>query len=450
MNILHKVKAFLNGGAERSAKIKKNIAAMFLIKGGSILISLLLVPMTLNYVDSETYGIWLTLSSMVTWVHFFDVGINNGLKNKLTQALANNDLPLAKTYVSTTYAILSLLFIPIAIIVVIATPFINWASLLNLSPESAEGITSVVCILISYFCLNFILSTVNIVLQADQRPADASFRQFTQQLVSLIIIYILTITTKGSLMNLCLGLCASPLLVIIFFTFTLYSKRYKDISPSLKFVNFKVAPSLMKLGIMFFICQIAMLIQTQMASFLIIRHYGAVEVTNYSIANRYFSIVLMVWGILMAPIWAAVTDAVTKRDYTWIKKLIIKFSRLSVVFAGVSILMLLVSQPVYNLWVGDKVDISFWLSFWVMIGTIVRISGNLYVQILNGAGILKVQTLICIISPVIFVGSFLLLADAGVGVYSVVIASILANFNSYIVAPLQCKHYFLKKVEYTK
>ena len=440
----------MNGGSERTSKIKKNIAAMFLIKGGSILISLLLVPMTLNYVDSETYGIWLTLSSMVTWVHFFDVGINNGLKNKLTQALANNDLPLAKTYVSTTYAILSLLFVPIAIIVIIATPFINWASLLNLSPESAEGIASVVCILISYFCLNFILSTVNIVLQADQRPADASFRQFTQQLVSLIIIYILTITTKGSLMNLCLGLCASPLLVIIFFTFTLYSKRYKDISPSLKFVDFKVAPSLMKLGIMFFICQIAMLIQTQMASFLIIRHYGAVEVTNYNIANRYFSIVLMVWGILMAPIWAAVTDAVTKRDYTWIKKLIIKFSRLSVVFAGVSIIMLLVSQPVYNLWVGDKVDISFWLSFWVMIGTIVRISGNLYVQILNGAGILKVQTLICIISPVIFVGSFLLLADAGVGVYSVVIASVLANFNSYIVAPLQCKHYFLKKVEYTK
>lgn len=450
MSIIATLKNKLNGGSERTSKIKKNIAAMFLIKGGSILISLLLVPMTLNYVDSETYGIWLTLSSMVTWVHFFDVGINNGLKNKLTQALANNDLPLAKTYVSTTYAILSLLFVPIAIIVIIATPFINWASLLNLSPESAEGIASVVCILISYFCLNFILSTVNIVLQADQRPADASFRQFTQQLVSLIIIYILTITTKGSLMNLCLGLCASPLLVIIFFTFTLYSKRYKDISPSLKFVDFKVAPSLMKLGIMFFICQIAMLIQTQMASFLIIRHYGAVEVTNYNIANRYFSIVLMVWGILMAPIWAAVTDAVTKRDYTWIKKLIIKFSRLSVVFAGVSIIMLLVSQPVYNLWVGDKVDISFWLSFWVMIGTIVRISGNLYVQILNGAGILKVQTLICIISPVIFVGSFLLLADAGVGVYSVVIASVLANFNSYIVAPLQCKHYFLKKVEYTK
>lgn len=450
MSIIATLKNKLNGGSERTSKIKKNIAAMFLIKGGSILISLLLVPMTLNYVDSETYGIWLTLSSMVTWVHFFDVGINNGLKNKLTQALANNDLTLAKTYVSTTYTILSLLFIPIAIIVVIATPFINWASLLNLSPESAEGIASVVCILISYFCLNFILSTVNIVLQADQRSADASFRQFTQQLVSLIIIYILTITTKGSLMNLCLGLCASPLLVIIFFTFTLYSKRYKDISPSLKYVDFKVAPSLMKLGIMFFICQIAMLIQTQMASFLIIRHYGAVEVTNYNIANRYFSIVLMVWGILMAPIWAAVTDAVTKRDYTWIKKLIIKFSRLSVVFAGVSILMLLFSQPVYNLWVGDKVDISFWLSFWVMIGTIVRISGNLYVQILNGAGILKVQTLICIISPVIFVGSFLLLADAGVGVYSVVIASILANFNSYIVAPLQCKHYFLKKVEYTK
>ena len=438
MNLVNKIKTFVNGGAERTAKIKKNIFAMFLIKGGSILISLLLVPLTLNYVDTETYGIWLTLSSMVTWVHFFDVGINNGLKNKLTQAFANNDLLMAKKYVSTTYAILSLIFIPISILIVAAAPFINWASLLNLSPQSAEGIASVVCILISYFCLNFVLSTINIVLQADQRPADASFRQFMQQLISLIIIYVLTLTTQGSLLYLCIGLCVSPLLVITFYTITLYSGRYKAISPSLKSVDCKVAPSLLKLGVMFFICQIAMLIQTQMASFLIIRYYGAVEVTNYNIANRYFGIILMVWGILVTPIWAAVTDAVTKKDYSWIKKLITKFTKLSVLFATASIVMLLVSGPAYNIWVGDKVAIPFWLSFWVMMGTVVRMSGNLYVQILNGAGILKVQTIICLISPIIFIGSFVWMAKAGIGVYSVVIASILANFNSYIVAPIQC------------
>ena len=55
-------------GSERSVKAKKNILYMLLIKGGNILIGLLLVPLTLEYVDSEKYGIWMALSSMVAWI----------------------------------------------------------------------------------------------------------------------------------------------------------------------------------------------------------------------------------------------------------------------------------------------------------------------------------------------------------------------------------------------
>lgn len=79
---------FFTQGDERSLNVKKNIALMILVKGGSILLSLLLVPLTLNYVDNECYGVWLTLSSMVVWISFFDIGINNGLRNRLTEALA--------------------------------------------------------------------------------------------------------------------------------------------------------------------------------------------------------------------------------------------------------------------------------------------------------------------------------------------------------------------------
>ena len=61
---------FINKGSERSIKAKKNVLSMLFIKGGSILVGLLLVPLTLEYVDSESYGIWLTLSSMVAWISF--------------------------------------------------------------------------------------------------------------------------------------------------------------------------------------------------------------------------------------------------------------------------------------------------------------------------------------------------------------------------------------------
>lgn len=444
MSVIEKLKQRITGGSARSAMIKRNIIAMFLIKGGSILTSLLLVPITLNYVDSETYGIWLALSSMVTWIHFFDIGINNGLKNKLAEALAKDDLVMAKKYVSTTYAILSLIFIPIMLLLLIISPLLNWGSILNLPPESAEGIAVVVAIIVAYFCLNFILSTINIVLQADQRTSDAAFRQLLQQLLSLAIIYVLTLTTKGSLLLLCIGLCISPLAIVLLFNLTLFNGRYKAISPSIKTIDFSVAPDLLKLGVMFFICQLAFMVQTQFSDFLIIRYYGPTEVTNYGIAARYFGVAYMVWGIMMTPLWPAVTDAIAKRDISWIKNITNRFIKMLGLATIALLFMLLVAKYVYHIWVGDKVSIPIILSFWVMANQFVKMTGSLFVQILNGAGILKLQTYLSFVTPMVFFGVFFLLKNIGLGVESVVIASIVSNFNYYLVAPLQYRFHFIK------
>src|SRR3954463_5475796 len=95
--------SLLNKGHQRSVKAKKNIAASFLIKGASIAISLILVPMTIHYVNASRYGIWLALSSMITWMTFFDIGFTQGLRNKFGEAKAQGNIQLARIYISTTY-----------------------------------------------------------------------------------------------------------------------------------------------------------------------------------------------------------------------------------------------------------------------------------------------------------------------------------------------------------
>ena len=173
----------------------------------------------------------MALSSMVVWISFFDIGINNGLRNKLTAALAHNDYNLGRKYVSTTYAILFLIFMPLMCLLLLAAPFVDWYSLLNINQSNAEGLLIAICIIITYFCINFIFNTINIVVLALQKPAISSIITLVQQLVSLAIIYILTLTTKGSLVNLCLALCAAPLLVVLGANVILYNKKYKKIAP---------------------------------------------------------------------------------------------------------------------------------------------------------------------------------------------------------------------------
>ena len=250
----------------------------------------------------------------------------------------------------------------------------------------------------------------------------------------------MTITTSGSLVNLCLALCASPLIVVLFFNFSLFRGKYARLAPSLKQVDFHVAPDLMKLGIQFFIIQVAGVIQWQMANFLIIRYFGAVSVTEYNIAYKYFSILTMAWGILNTPVWAAVTDAIIKGDFGWIRNAVNNFLKLFVLFTLAGILMLIVSPWVYQVWIGDKVNIVFLLSFAVLAYNVVIMFGGIFIAVVNGSGQLKMQMYACLISPFVYLGCFFLCAKLfNLGIYSVIIAAIIANFNGIVLAPIQCR-----------
>lgn len=432
-------------GSDRSIKAKKNILGMLILKGGNILIGLLLVPLTLNFVDKECYGIWLTLSSMVAWISFFDIGLSNGLRNRLTEAMAMGDKVLCKKYVSTTYAILALIFIPLMVLLLVVLPLVDWAEFLNVNNKHADGLLTAFAIIVVYFCLNFILSTINTVILAEQRPADASLQQFCQQLLSLIVIYLLTIFTEGNLINLCLGLCFAPLVIVAVFNLTLFAGRYKYMRPSISSVDFKCAPNLLKLGVQFFIIQIAAIIQYQAINFIILKYYGAGDVTSYNIAYKYFGVLYMVWGILTTPLWSATTDALARKDYQWVRNAQMKYLKYLLLFVVGGCGMLAISGWIYNLWVGADIAIGFSLSLWVLLYNIVMMFGAIFVMVINGSGELKIQTIASMISPVLFIGLCALFIHLDWGIHSILIAAIIANFNGLILAPMQC-YGMLRKV----
>ena len=91
MSIFSKIVSFINSGSSRSANLKKNVLASYCIKAVSILIGLVRVPLLLTYLDTEKYGVWLTIASMVMWIQHFDLGLGHGLRNKFAEAWALGD-----------------------------------------------------------------------------------------------------------------------------------------------------------------------------------------------------------------------------------------------------------------------------------------------------------------------------------------------------------------------
>ena len=445
--IINKAKYLFLNGEKRSVLAIRNIFQTFLIRLISIPISFILIPLTINYVDTDSYGVWITISSIVAWMSFFDIGINNGLRNKLTESIAKGDILMCKKYVSTTYAILSIISTIIFGSFIFINLFIDWPILLNTSAKLSTELSSVALIVVGYFSIKFILSTINTILLSYQLPAQASFRGLIEQASSLIIVFLLTKFTHGSLLNLSLGLCLTPLLVLIFFNITMFSGKFKNISPSFLFVDFAITKDLMGIGFKFFIIQIAGIIQFQTANFIIIQTLGPKEVTLYNIVFKYFSILTMLMSILMTPIWSAVTDAYVKNDYDWIIRIEKKFRKISIGLFLVGLLMLFLAQNMFDLWLGKgKISVPFITSFFMFLYTSISLFGSIYCAILNGISALNIQYKASLISPFIFIiSSYFIIHFFNWGVNAIIIASIIANFNGYILAPLQFRNIFYVK-----
>ena len=152
MSLLNKIVNLINSGDKRAITAKKNVIGALLVKGISIITQLLLVPITLDYVSSEVYGIWLTLSSVILWISFFDVGLSLGLKNKLAESIANNDVVRGKVYVSTTYFMMIAIFIPLCFLIEIIIPYIDWSLLLKINPKYTDDVIIAMRVITICFC----------------------------------------------------------------------------------------------------------------------------------------------------------------------------------------------------------------------------------------------------------------------------------------------------------
>lgn len=439
INLYNNIINQFSQGHERSLRAKKNILGALFIKGASIGISLITLPLTLDYINPSRYGIWLTLSSIVGWLVFFDIGLTQGLRNKFAEARTSNDDSLAQIYVSTTYAILAAIFTIIWLLFILINGYLSWPKILNIPENLSSEVSILAVIVFTYFCMSFVFRIITTLLISDQQPAKSSLIDLLGQTISLILIIILVKTTEGSLIKLGLVLCVSPLIVLIGANFLLFNGRYRAYRPKFSKIKLSYAKDLFNLGLTFFLIQFANILQFQTANFIIAKKFSTADVTSYNIVYRYFGIITMLVTIFLTPFWSASTEAFLKKEIDWIKQAIKKYNQLSIAMLVLGLLMLAFSDMVYRLWLGEgKVHISFALSLWGFLFFNTSVFGGKYVSFLNGISALRIQFWACIISPFIFIAvTLLMIKYMNMGVHSLFIAAIIANFNTFILAPIQ-------------
>lgn len=383
---------------ERSRKSVFNIILSFGAKGITIVTQMMIVPLTISYVNPTQYGIWLTLSSIIAWISFFDLGFGNGMRNKVAEAKANENTELAKQYVSTTYFSIGLVVVGLLFIIEVINIFINWSSILKVDVSYNEELRKVFAVLTAFFCLDMVVKLFKSLLQADQKPGVASWIDVCGQLISLGIIFLLTKLSEGSLLRLSIfysGIPALTLLLVSAFAFRFTS--FKVYAPHISHVRKHLVKDIMNVGVQFFVIYICMMVIFQVINIVISRELGPDSVTEYNIAHKYFNIAYSVMIIILSPFWSAFTDAYNKKDFEWMKKVKRLLERIWLFEVFVVILMILIAPWFYRIWIGDSVSIDASLTIGMAFFLLVQSIGAVYMHMINGIGKIRVQLIVYVI-----------------------------------------------------
>ena len=387
---------------KRSSLLQKNILASFLIKGWSALIVLLMVPATLHCLGEYKNGIWLTISSMLLWIDNMDIGLGNGLRNKVAEYMAHGEHERTRSLISSTFALLTCIIIPVMLVLLLMIVVGNPYQVFNATPDKAPHLNQVLMVTVILVCTSFVFKLIGNFYMGIQLPAVSNLLIALGQTLALIGTYIVLWSDSHSIMHIALVNTAAPLLVyLLAFPYTFFYK-YPHLRPSFSLIDFKEAKAVINMGVQFFIMQISGVILFMTSNLLISNLFSPELVTPYQITYRYFSIMLVIFTVICMPFWNATTDAYERGDMDWIRKATRKLRLMTIGIMVCITIMVILSPWVYAIWIGD-IFIDVKMSIVMAVYIFILIYSLRYSYFINGIGKLRLQLIFTTTAAILFI-----------------------------------------------
>ncbi|KKO01321.1 hypothetical protein LCGC14_0119090 [marine sediment metagenome] len=438
IDLIEKIRELTVIKNNRSKNIAKHLGWSIVYKVGSILANFLLVPITINYLSIENYGIWLTLTSFIAWFSFFDIGLGNGLRNKFAEAKATGNYKEAQGLVSTAYFTISAISIVLILLFVLCNFFIDWSNFFNTSINVKKELSILMPIVFAFFAIQLVLKLITTIYQADQNHSIQNKFQFFSQVGSVLIIWLLTQTNNNSLLIFGVVFSAIPFVLLLFLNFYAFNGVYKTYKPLPKLWKREYLLDISGLGLKFFVVQIAALILFSTDNYIITKLFSPEEVVPYNIAFKYYSIITMGYTILITPFWSSFTEAYKNEDFNWIKNSVKKIQKIWFLIPIALLVMTLLADWFYDKWVGDSITIPANLSYSMALFVAMVTFNMIYVNFINGVGKIKLQLYSSVVSMIINIPlSIFMGKNLGLGTTGVILATCICLSYSVFLWPIQ-------------
>jgi len=182
----------------------------------------------------------------------------------------------------------------------------------------------------------------------------------------------------------------------------------------------------------------SMLVMFGSANLVLTQLYGPEHVTVYNVAHKYFTIAIMVNGIITLTYWSPFTEAFVKRDFEWIRKSVRRLELISWGLVGVVIISAVIADPVIRLWVGDTVVIPDPLKVAFVAFVSIQLIAAPFNIFINGTGKVRLQLYLSLVSIVITIPLSIFFARVfEAGAASVVLAMVCSTLPAAILYRIQ-------------
>jgi O-antigen/teichoic acid export membrane protein len=395
----------LNAGDRGLQRYRRAVfggAAIMFGNGLKMLASLLILPFALHHLGAERFGIWATLTSLMTLAGIGDLGLGNGLINAIAVANGKDDRAAAQIYVSSVFFMTLLISAALLVVLLSLDSVVPWPSLFHLSvpaeiTEARSAVTALTLCVILQVPLGVLLR-----IRAGFQEMHVNGLWHMLGTVLGAAAFTMWLWVGGSLPWLIAADAGGQSLAMIGNLGCLFLVDRPWLRPRLRWVKLRAARELLNLGILFFALSLLGVVAFYSDNLLAIWICGPVAAGLFAICTKLFSPCRLIAATLLLPLWPAYGEAITRGHIAWVRRTLLLSILVSVIIVSPLALSLMAfGNDLAGFWMHRPINFGFWLlsgmALWIVVETI----GSAMSYFLNGALVMRVQLIFASIFAVV-------------------------------------------------
>ena len=334
----------------------------------------LLVPLTVPYLGTEQYGIWMTLLSLVALIGITNLGMGNALITLIARTDAEADELEASRYVSTAVFIVGTIALGLGLVGALLLPLVPFDDLFNVpAGPDADVARRAAVTLVVVLLLTIPIGLVGQIRLGYQEGYVTAWFDAAASALGLVGVAVCVALGAG-LPWLVAAAAAAPLATSLM-NWGLLLRARPRLRPRMRSADRRHASVLVRSGRLYFALQLAIIVGFSSDNIVAAQVLGPAAVTQYAVPSRLALAGIALIAVLVVPLWPAYAEALARDNIAWV----IRILRRSLIATGAvalagAVVFVSFGGSFINTWSRGEVDpgrsLLMGLGVWLVLGSI--------------------------------------------------------------------------------